>query len=349
MKKSKILLGLALFSILGLLFLYMAGFFSEKLPEQGLRHSADYPQIETVAIMPQSMPVSYEFTGTVAADQKAIISARLTAKVAEVLVNVGSVVKQGDVLMRLESRDLDARVKQTEQALSSAQAILNAARKEYRRVKELVSKKLLSQSQFDKAESDLKTAQASFKQAEAAVVEAETTFGFSMITAPFDGLITQKNANMGDTASPGMQLLSMYNPEKLQLQVNISEAQIRDVHLGSSLAYQLPTYDIEGKGDVVEISPAADNSSRSFVVKLEMDTTSLVYPGVYGKVVLSSGEQSVLILPENTVYQVGQLDYVKVIQDGVIHNRLVQLGDNNQVRKGVSSGDNLVIEPLKYR
>ena len=349
MKKSKILLGLALFSILGLLFLYMAGFFSEKLPKQGLRHSADYPQIETVAIMPQSMPVSYEFTGTVAADQKAIISARLTAKVAEVLVNVGSVVKQGDVLMRLESRDLDARVKQTEQALSSAQAILNAARKEYRRVKELVSKKLLSQSQFDKAESDLKTAQASFKQAEAAVVEAETTFGFSMITAPFDGLITQKNANMGDTASPGMQLLSMYNPEKLQLQVNISEAQIRDVHLGSSLAYRLPTYDIEGKGNVVEISPAADNSSRSFVVKLEMDTTSLVYPGVYGKVVLSSGEQSVLILPENTIYQVGQLDYVKVIQDGVIHNRLVQLGDNNQVRKGVSSGDNLVIEPLKYR
>jgi hypothetical protein len=57
----------------------------------------------------------------------------------------------------------------------------------------------------------------------------------------------------------------------------------------------------------------------------------------------------VLILPENTIYQVGQLDYVKVIQDGVIHNRLVQLGDNNQVRKGVSSGDNLVIEPLKYR
>ncbi|MFC1235492.1 efflux RND transporter periplasmic adaptor subunit [Vibrio sp. F74] len=349
MKKSKILLGLALFFILGLLFLYMAGFFTTKLPEQGLRHSADYPQIESVAIVSQSMPISYEFTGTVAADQKAIISARLTAKVAEVLVNVGSVVKQGDVLMRLESRDLDARVKQTEQALSSAQAILNAARKEYRRVKELVSKKLLSQSQFDKTESDLKTAQASFKQAEAAVVEAETTFGFSMITAPFDGLITQKNVNMGDTASPGMQLLSMYNPEKLQLQVNISEAQIRDVHLGSSLAYHLPTYDIEGKGDVVEISPAADNSSRSFVVKLEMDTTSLVYPGVYGKVVLSSGEQSVLILPENTVYQVGQLDYVKVIQEGVIHNRLVQLGDHNQVRKGVSSGDNLVVDPLNYK
>lgn len=349
MKHSKAVLGLALFSILGLMFLYMAGYFTEKLPEQGLKQVTDFPQLETVSVSQQTIPVSYEFTGTVAAEQKAIISARLTAKVAEVLVNVGSVVKQGDVLMRLESTDLDARVQQTEQALSSSQARLNAARKEYLRIKELVTKKVLSQSQFDQAESELKTAQASFKQAQAAVVEAETTFGFSLITAPFDGLITQKNANMGDTASPGMQLLSMYNPEKLQLQVNISEAQIRDVKLGSHLVYELPTYDIEGLGEVVEITPAAENSSRSFVVKLNMDTQSRVFPGVYAKVVVQSDEQQVLILPENTVYHVGQLDYVKVVKDGAIHNRLVQLADNYQVRKGVSSGDELVLNPLEYK
>lgn len=348
MKQSKVAIGLVLFGVLGVLFLTMSGFFTEKLIDQNLKKVNQYPELNTVVITEQTIPVSHQFTGTVEAKQKAIISSRLTAKVAEVLVTVGSQVKQGDVLMRLESQDLDARVKQTEQALSSAQAQLYAARKEYDRIKELVAKKLLSQSQFDQAESALKTSQASFKQAQATVIEAQTTFGFSMITAPFDGLITQKNVNMGDTASPGMQLLSMYNPDKLQLVANISESQIKNVHLGSTLGFELPTFNIVGESLVVEITPAADNTSRSFVVKLDLDNTQSVYPGVYGLVRVQGRERQVILLPENVVYQVGQLDYVKVVEQGVIHTRLVQLGNDNVVRKGIVVGDELVLMPLKY-
>ncbi len=130
-------------------------------------------------------------------------------------------------------------------------------------------------------ESELKTAQANFKQSQAAVSEAETTFGFSMITAPFDGLITQKNVNRGDTATPGMQLVSMYNPDTLQLQADISESQIKEITLGSSLQYQLPTYGIHGVGDVVEIAPAADNTSRTFIIKLSLNSDALIYPGQF--------------------------------------------------------------------
>lgn len=354
MKRSKIILGLALFSILAGLFLYMAGYFTDKLPQQRLIKVSDYANIETAIIKQRSVPILYEFTGTVVADQQALISARLTARVAETLVHVGDHVKQGDILMRLESRDLDARVKQSEQALSSAQARLYAARKEYTRVDELVNQKLLSQSEYDKAESELKTAQANFRQAEAAVSEAQVTFGFSMITAPFDGVITKKNVNRGDTAAPGMALLSMYNPEQLQLEVNISEAQIRFINVGSKLDYQLPTYGVFGQAKVIELTPAVDSSSRSFVVKLALDNQAKelveeVYPGVYAKVSVYAGDKQVLVLPANSVYQVGQLDYVKIINQGVIQTRLVQLGDNFEVRKGLVAGDELVIEPLNYR
>ncbi|GLO63565.1 hemolysin D [Vibrio sp. MACH09] len=348
MNTSKTLLGTVLFAILGGLFLYMAGYFTEKLPQQRVISQSDYPEMETVKLQAKAQPIQREFTGTIVADQKAILSARITARVAEVLVDVGNVVKQGDVIMRLDSDDLDARVKQTEQALSSAQARLNAARKEYKRVSELVNKKLLSQAEFDRVESELKTAQANFKQSQAAVSEAETTFGFSMITAPFDGLITQKNVNRGDTATPGMQLVSMYNPDTLQLQADISESQIKEITLGSSLQYQLPTYGIHGVGDVVEIAPAADNTSRTFIIKLSLNSDALIYPGSFGKVSVMIGEQELLTLPNNTLYQVGQLDYVKVVNQGLLQTRLVQLSDQNVVRKGVVAGDVLVVDPLKY-
>lgn len=349
MKPSKSILAIILFSILGVLFLYMAGFFTEKLTEQSVLHQTDYPNMKTFTIQAESKPVYREFSGTVVADQKAIISARLTAMVAEMLVDVGNVVEQGDVMMRLESDDLDARVKQTEQALSSAQAQLYAARKEYKRVAELVNKKLLPQAEYDQVESELKTAQASFKQAQAAVSEAETTFGYSMISAPFDGLVTQKNVNRGDTATPGMQLVSMYNPKTLQLQADISESQIKDIKLGSRLNYQLPTYDVSGVGEVIEIAPAADNTSRTFVIKLSLDNAQHIYPGVFGKISVVSGERNVLTIPDEALYQVGQLDYVKVIDDnGTIQTRLVQLREHNIVRKGIRSGDVLVIDPLNY-
>ncbi|WP_375749850.1 efflux RND transporter periplasmic adaptor subunit [Vibrio sp. HN007] len=348
MKISKLILGIVLFSVLGFLFLYMAGFFTEKLSEERVVKLSDLSGAETITIESITRPIERTYTGTVVADQQATLSARLTAKIAEVLIDVGDQVQQGDVLMRLESDDLDARVLQTQEALSSAQARLNAARKEYKRVEELVGRKLLSQSEFDRAESDLKTSQAEFRRAQAAVTEAKTTSGFSIITAPFSGLITKRPINQGDTATPGMELLSLYNPEKMQLESSISESQIAKITLGSQLNYKLPTYSQEGKAEVVEIAPAADNNSRSFVVKLVLNLEQQVYPGTYGKVIVKEGNESIIQLPNEAIYQVGQLDYVKVVEDGVVSRRLVQLGENNRVRKGLSQGDTVLLSPLSF-
>ncbi|KJY76339.1 efflux RND transporter periplasmic adaptor subunit [Vibrio nigripulchritudo] len=346
MKSSKLLLGIGLFSVLIVLFIFMAGGFTEKVNHKALT-TTDASDIETVTLRYQETPQIREFTGTVIADQKAQLSARVTAKVVEVLVDIGDSVTKGDVIMRLESDDLDARVQQTEQGLSSAQANLNAARKEFKRISELVERKLLPQSEFDRVESQLKTARAIFKQAQAAVKEAETTFGFSIITAPFDGVVTQKPVNEGDTATPGALLVSLYNPESLQLEVNISESLITSIAVGDQLNFNLPTSRHTGRANIVEISPSADQSSRSFLVKLALPVSPSVYPGVYGKVHVLSHSESVLTLPENSVYQVGQLDYVRIVEEGKIKTQLVQLGQNNQVRKGLHEGDEVVLNPLK--
>lgn len=349
MRLGKLISGIVLFSALGMLFLYMAGFFTEKLPQDRVVRLADLQDAETLLLKSQSSNVERGYTGSVVADQAALLSARLTAKVAEVLVDVGDVVRQGDVLMRLESRDLDARVRQTEEGLSSAQARLNAARKEYNRVKELVGRKLLPQAEFDRVESELRTAQANFRQAGAAVAEAETTFGYSVITAPFDGVITRRPVNRGDTAIPGTELISMYNPQTLQLEANVAESQISGLAPGSVLKYVLPTNQLEGMGQIEEISPAADNNSRSFIVKLGLrDLQNKVYPGAYGKIIITVDQRDTLVLPASAVYQVGQLDYVKVVENGEVRRRLVQLGRDNRVRKGVAEGDTVLLQPLNY-
>ena len=348
-KMPKPVLGVILFSALAVLFLFMAGVFTPKLSEKKIHSNHQFNNLKTQVLLQQKVQKQREFTATVVADQKAILAARLTAKIAEVLVDVGAQVKQGDILIRLESTDLDARVNQTEQALSSAQSQLNIARKQYDRAQALLVKKLISQSDFDQAESQLKTANANFKQAKATVKEAETTYGFSIITAPFDGIVNSRSINVGDTATPGMNLLGLYNPKTLQLEVNISESLLSKANLGSILSYQIPSFNIKSQGNVVEVSPATDSTSRSFLLKIALQHTEKLYPGSYARVWVDSGSTEQLIVPSEAVYQVGQLDYVKVVESNQIKTKLIQLADNFEVRKGLKNGDMVLLNPLSYQ
>ena len=345
----KPVLGVILFSALIVVFLLMAGVFISKLSEEKITADTGLKNIKTQILVTQKVQKQREFTATVVADQKAILAVRLTAKIAEVLVDVGAQVKQGDILIRLESTDLDARVNQTEQALSSAQSQLNIARKQYDRAQALLVKKLISQSDFDQAESQLKTANANFKQAKATVKEAETTYGFSIITAPFDGIVNSRSINVGDTATPGMNLLGLYNPKTLQLEVNISESLLSKANLGSILSYQIPSFNIKSQGNVVEVSPATDSTSRSFLLKIALQHTEKLYPGSYARVWVDSDSTEQLIVPSEAVYQVGQLDYVKVVESNQIKTKLIQLADNFEVRKGLKSGDMVLLNPLSYQ
>lgn len=346
MRNNKWLLGAVLFSGLIALFLYMAGSFSPKIQIEQAPRMMSMANIETAVLKQVEQSIEREFSGTVVAEQKATISSRLTATVAQVLVSVGDEVKQGDVLIRLESGDLDARVEQTEQALVSAQSKLNTARKDYQRIKELLEKKLVPQSQYDQAQNNLQTSQAALMQAKAAVSEAETTFGFSVITAPFDGVVTNKAAHQGDTATPGMPLLSMYNPLSLVVEANIAESVLPYIALGKSIPLNIPTYDMTLNSTISEITPSADAGSRSYLIKLDFDPQARVYPGNFARVTLALGTEKVVRVPLEAIYQVGQLDYVKVVEGDQIHTRLVQLGQDFRVRKGLASGDVVVLNPI---
>ncbi|WP_354625568.1 efflux RND transporter periplasmic adaptor subunit [Psychromonas sp. MME2] len=256
---------------MALLFLYMAGFFTTKLAQQQHEEVNDIANLVTIKLATRNITNERQFVAIVNAQQKAILSSRITAKIAEVLVDVGDKVEQGDILIRLEGAALNAIVRQTEQALSSAQAQLNVARKEFLRAQQLLNKKLISQAQFDQVESQFKTQSANFKSAKASLEEAETTYGYSLITAPFSGVIDTRSIYVGDTAVPGMALLSLYNPQTLQLQANISESLINKAMLNKVLRYEIPTFAIKGEGQVVTVSPATDNSSHSFIVKIALN------------------------------------------------------------------------------
>ena len=121
--------------------------------------------------------------------------------------------------------------------------------------------------------------------AEAGLREAKSMLAYTIIKAPFSGLITQKIANVGDLATPGMPLLKLENPDLLQVVTAIPESKAREVQLKTRLEVTIPAAAVRVSGTVTELSPAVDPHSRTMPIKIDLSDTSLK-TGMFARVTL---------------------------------------------------------------
>ncbi|RUO20737.1 efflux RND transporter periplasmic adaptor subunit [Aliidiomarina haloalkalitolerans] len=327
MKRTRIAIIVAAFLGLALIFVWLAGGFVSKLPTETVSAGTQAESIDSAEVIAARVPQFRNFSGSLQARQQSSISARITARVAEVLVDAGDIVQAGDILLRLESDDLSARVRQQEQSLAAAQARVNEARLNFQRTESVVQQGVLPEARLDEARAARDSAEAELNRAREALSEARTSEGFSVIMAPFDGVISRRAVFTGDTATPGMLLVSVYQPESLRLEAAVSESVLANVRIGDELTMNLDAFSDPFSARVVEIEPAADVASRSFIVRLAPNSTAAMYPGMYGKVAVPAGERDVLLVPAAAVLQVGQLYYVQVVTSSGSERRLVRLGE----------------------
>lgn len=343
------LIAVTAFICLGVLFYIIAGGLTPKLPTEGMPAKGEPVNGNTlITVEIQTLPLVESYAATTVADQIATLSARITAQVAEVLVDVGDEVKSGDILLQLDNTDLDARVAQTEQAIVSSQAQLNNARKEYQRLLALKKGNAVSQSKLDEAETNLKAMQAQARQTQASLAEAKATLGYSLITAPFDGVITRKLVELGDVASPGVAMLELYNPASVVVEASLPVSRRQLINIGDRWPVS-----IEGEAEptlatVAEISPAADRGARSVTIRLSIDDEIARWPGIFSRVELQTGETEALVIPAEYVYRIGQNHYVKQVIEGQAYPRLVKVKpDRNRdrliVTQGIRTGDQLLL------
>jgi RND family efflux transporter MFP subunit len=180
--------------------------------------------------------------------------------------------------------------------------------------------------------------------ARAAVIEAETMLGYSKVTAPFDGVVTRKLADVGDLASPGKALIEMEDPAALRLEAAVPEAIIDRVSLGSTLIVRIGNKELEGI--VREMSPTADPNSRTLLVKLDLPSTPGLRTGQFGRVAVPVAETSVLRVPASAVLQKGQMELVFIRNGNHAQLRIVKTGkptgEEIQILSGVNAGEEVI-------
>ena len=318
---------------------WLAGAFNEKIPpgEAGAPPVASAGTSYTVTAVTET--VTETATGTINARDETSVSARILAVIGEIPVRAGDTVKQGDVLAQLDDREFKARAEQARQALAAAQAALEEIKTDNKRIKTLYEKQVASRAELDRSNAALKSRQADYQRAQQVLEEATTALSFTTIHSPIDGKVIERFADPGDTATPGMPLIKIYNPNLLRLDAQVRESLAAGIHVGDTLEAYIDALQKKLPVTVDEIVPSADPPSRSVTVKALLPTHESLYPGMFGRLLIPTGSTEKIYLPKEALSTMGQLEFVEVLENGLPARRYVRtVGENNQGQIEVVSG-----------
>jgi len=276
----------------------------------------------------------------------------LMGRVSEVLHQEGDRVKAGEILARVESRDVQARLAQAQAAVSAARAQETNARLTLERIQRLHERNATSQKSLDDASAGYEAAAAGMKAAEEGVAAATVMVGYSIITAPFAGVVAKRQVEVGDTASPGMPLFVVEETRKMKLEAAVPESWLARLAVGDEVEVEVES--AAGgtrRGSVAEILPSVDPQTRTVMVRvlLENDDNAL-RSGMFARLRIGAGSRAALLVPESSLVRRGPLTGIFVVNpEGVAHLRWITVGEARdgrvEVLTGLKTGEGYVAAP----
>ena len=345
----KWLLAIVMTGVVTVMLLFLAGVFHSKVPsEVGATTTRSAEGRKSVAARLLKRPRYETATGTVKPVHESAVAAKLLAKVLEINATAGQVVQKDQVLVKLDDADLQARLKQAEASLTSAQVRSEQTKTEFGRAEQLKSKKAISQADFDTAQAAMKSAAAELERATQAVMESQVMLEYATIRSPMSGTIIDKRVEVGDTVSPGQILLTLFDPTHMQMVASVRESLAMKLKPGQLLPTRLDALDFDCEATISEVVPESDVASRSFTVKVTGPCPPGVYSGMFGRLMVPLDDEEVLVIPVAAVRKVGQLTMVDVVSDNSVSRRNVRLGrtleQDVEVLAGLVEGELVVVE-----
>jgi RND family efflux transporter MFP subunit len=314
-------------------------------------------------------------SGYVTARRAATVSSKVTGKVVEVLIEEGMKVKAGQVLARLDDANVKTSLKVAEAQLESAKAALvetraqlKQASQEFQRVTELAKQHIASQSDLDQSESSAKSLEAHLARQELDVTVAErqvTGWQQQMddmtIRAPFDGVITTKDAQPGEMISPVSAgggftrtgIGTIVDMGSLEIEIDVNESYINRVEPGQAVEATLDAYPVwKIPCKVIAIIPTADRGKSTVKVRVGFDQLDpRILPEMSVKVAFrdagGAAATRTVMVPKNAVQSQDGHDVVFVVQNGRAERRAVTVtdtqGDDSVLSAGVSAGEKVIV------
>ena len=240
-----------------------------------------------------------ELSGSVVSDNQKMITSRYMGFIKNMKVSEGDIVKKGDPLYEIDSKEIEAAERQVDLGISQARLALQMNQNQLNNVlinlarhKRLYKKGMVSKFELENLElaaknlrDMVKIAKKQVEQAEAKKTEVLNQYKYLKIKAPNDGVIVMKRAKEGEIQIPGMPTLVLTDLSDLKIMTEISESDLKYVKIGKKVKIEIPSVGYKGEGVISSIIPSSNPMTHKFKIKIKFDKgDKVIFPGMYAKV-----------------------------------------------------------------
>lgn len=303
--------------------------------------------VQLAAASVDELVFAVEATGTIEPARSAIVSAEVAARVADVLVDRGDRIDEGELIAVLNDRDIRNQLSEARASLSSAQVQL--AREDYDRKQRLFDQGAIVRSQLDQAQAHYLSLDSAFRSTQAQIAQLTEQLSKTRITSPFSGRVADTMVNAGEFVGPGTPVAALENTSEVLVEVTLSDRDIVRAEVGQPVEARTDAFPEEVfPGEVARVGGAINPVTRAFVLEARLSNPeNRLRSGMIVSLRIVEGVERGLVVPAEAVVESPEGTHVFRVEDGVVRQVAVRLGrrlDRRvQVLEGLEEGDRVVV------
>lgn len=309
------------------------------------------PALATIAVGSGGAPSGRAWDGVVEAVQQADLSAQTSGRVVAIDVDLDDRVSAGQVLLRLSAVEQQAGAASSRAQLRAAEAAALEAQATHARYLALAAKQYVSGLQLDQARAARDAAVAARDAARAQLAQSQQQADYTVVRAPFAGVVSARRVEPGESVAPGQPLLSIHAPGALRLVVQLPQSDVAAMRAAASPRILLADGRNLAAG-AITVSPAADPASHTVAVRVALpDVEAAPQPGATAKLLFPiAGAAARLEIPRSALARRGEITGVYVLDGQRLSLRQLRLGetrgDQVEVLAGLKSGETIAADPV---
>jgi len=299
---------------------------------QRVREQHPVVSAQTLTLHASKVPVYHITSGVVSSEHRVAIASRVSGYIRGLPVREGEQVKKGQLLVRVDRMDAT-------QSLAQARANFSNAQSNLHRYSRLLAEHAVTRQEFDKV-------RLRFRITRSRVKQAKNQLRYTEIRSPINGIIVRKIMNTGDLASPNTPILMVEDSSQLLVETDVSAAAAGALQVGDTVDISIPALHLIRTGHIRQLVNAANPVSHQFHIKISLNSTQGIRPGMFAEVRFHTGIRHALLIPPVAVIHRLGLNGIYVVDPrGIVHYRQIRLGlslaKRIEVVAGLHAGDRI--------
>lgn len=311
--------------------------------------------VDVVAVQPRVLSRSLPLSGSMSPVVQATVKSKVSGEVEQVTVREGQDLRQGDVIARVDTRNLQAQYDREVAAVEKARADMSLATLNRDKNRSLLEQRYISQNTYEQTESAFAASVASFRLAEAQARMMKISLDDAVIRAPFAGTVAKRLVQPGEKVSSDSSIVTLVDLRQMLLEAAVPAAEIPGVRIGQTARFKVGGFgDREFTGEVQRINPVTTDGSRAITIYIAVANADRALKGgmfAQGALTLEA-TQPVLAVPQQAVREEAGATFVYTLHEGKIARKPVALGQRVkgeefvEVRDGLAAGERVIVTDI---